>query len=115
MQDGKKYNNISHYANTDIDTFLKNPKLQIEAAIKLAKDFENSITKADKIQAKYKGVDLDTEQGKQAALHAMWLSGPGGFRRWLKGDNPSDRNWSKEGKGTSVDELIQKYNGKSIS
>lgn len=115
MQDGKKYNNISHYANADIDTFLKNPKMQIEAAIKLAKDFENSITKADKIQAKYKGLDLDTEQGKQAALHAMWLAGPGGFRRWLKGDNPSDRKWSKEGKGTSVDELIQKYNGKSIS
>lgn len=47
MQDGKKYNNISAYAGTDVDTFRNNPKLQIKAAIKLAKAFERGFNKQD--------------------------------------------------------------------
>lgn len=108
-EDGK-YNNIKHYANTDIQSFLDNPQLQIESAIKLVKDFEKSITRHDKLKAKMKGLDLDSEKGKNAALHAMWLAGPGGFRKWLNGENPSDKKWSKNNQGTSVDELIKKYN-----
>lgn len=47
MQDGKKYNNITAYAGTDIETFRNNPKLQIKAAIKLAKSFERGFNKKD--------------------------------------------------------------------
>lgn len=110
QSDDGKYNNIKHYANTDTQSFLNNPQLQIESAIKLAKEFESSITKADKIKAKLKGLDLDTEKGKNAAMHAMWLAGAGGFRKWLDGKNLSDKKWSKDNKGTSVDDLIRKYN-----
>lgn len=105
-----KYNNIRHYANTNIQTFLNDPKIQINAAIKLARDFENSITSSDKRKALAKGLDLNTEKGKNAALHAMWLAGPKGFRNWLNGGNPSDRKWSKNNAGTSVQELINRYN-----
>ena len=108
-EDGK-YNNIKHYAGTDVQTFLNNPQLQINAAIKLVNEFKNSITQADKIKAKSKGLDLNTQKGMNAALHAMWLGGPGGFRKWLKGENVSDRHWSDSGAGISVDELIKKYN-----
>ena len=44
MQDGKKWDNITKYAGTDIETFRNNPELQIEAAIKLAKAFEKGFT-----------------------------------------------------------------------
>ena len=47
MQDGKKYNNISKFANTDINSFRNNPELQIEAAIKLAQYFENGFYTKD--------------------------------------------------------------------
>lgn len=109
QSDDGKYNNIKHYAGTDVQTFLNDPKLQIESAIKLADEFERSITKKDKIRAKAKGLDLDTRKGKEAALHAMWLAGTGGFRRWLDGENPSDKQWSSTGQGISVEELINKY------
>lgn len=110
QSDDGKYNNISHYAGTDINTFLNNPQLQIKSAIKLVNDFNKSINKTDKLRAKMKGLDLDSQKGREAALHAMWLAGPGGFRKWLQGDNPSDKNWSKDNKGTSVQELINIYN-----
>lgn len=110
MQDGKKYNNISRYANSDIQTFMNNPELQIEAAIKLAQEFESNITDRDKLRALKKGLDLNSEKGKNAALHGMWLGGYGGFQSWLNGKDRSDRKWSKTGQGTSVGTLIQQYN-----
>ena len=110
QSDDGKYNNIKHYAGTDINTFLNDPQLQIKSAIKLVEDFDKSISNGDKLLAKRKGLDLDTQKSKEAALHAMWLAGPGGFRKWLNGYNPSDKQWDKDGKGITVQELIDKYN-----
>lgn len=105
MEDGKKYNNISAYAGTDIDTFRNNPKLQIEAAIKLAKSFEQGFNDEDRKLAEQKGF---TPFG---LLGGAWLGGVGGVRKFLKGQgNPSDRHWSKEGKGTDVASRIKMFN-----
>lgn len=107
MQDDKKYNNIKQYAGTDIETFRSNPKLQIEAAIKLAKSFENGFSKEDLELAKQKGYST------WGLLGGAWLAGNGGVRRFLRGrGNPSDRHWSKEGKGTDVASRIKLFNFK---
>lgn len=105
MQDGKKYNNISAYAGTDIETFRNNPKLQIKAAIKLAKAFERGFNKKDLELAAQKGYT------KFGLLGGAWLAGNGGVRRYLQGlDNPSDKHWSKSGAGTSVADRIAMFN-----
>lgn len=105
MQDGKKYNNISTYAGTDIETFRNNPKLQIKAAIKLAKQFEKGFNKQD--------LELATQKGytKFGLLGGAWLAGNGGVRKYLQGlANPSDKHWSKSGSGTDVASRIQMFN-----
>lgn len=105
MQDGKKYNNISAYAGTDIETFRNNPKLQIQAAIKLAKSFERGFNKQDLELAAQKGYT------KFGLLGGAWLAGNGGVRRFLQGlGNPSDKHWSKSGAGTSVADRIAMFN-----
>lgn len=105
MQDGKKYNNISAYAGTDIDTFRNNPKLQIKAAIKLAKQFERGFNKQDLELAAQKGYT------KFGLLGGAWLAGNGGVRKYLQGlANPSDKHWSKSGSGTDVASRIQMFN-----
>ena len=107
MQDDKKYNNIRQYADTDIETFRNNPKLQIEAAIKLAKSFEKGFSKED--------LELANKNGYSTwgLLGGAWLAGNGGVRKFLRGQgNPSDRHWSKEGKGTDVATRIKAFNFK---
>lgn len=105
MQDGKKYNNISAYAGTDVDTFRNNPKLQIKAAIKLAKQFERGFNKQDLELAAQKGYT------KFGLLGGAWLAGNGGVRKYLQGlANPSDKHWSKSGSGTDVASRIQMFN-----
>lgn len=107
MQDDKKYNNIRQYADTDIETFRNNPKLQIEAAIKLAKSFEKGFSKED--------LELANKNGYSTwgLLGGAWLAGNGGVRKFLRGQgNPSDRYWSKEGKGTDVATRIKAFNFK---
>ena len=105
MQDGKKYNNISAYAGTDIETFRNDPKLQIQAAIKLAKQFEKGFSKEDLKLAAQKGYT------KFGLLGGAWLAGNGGVRKYLRGlDNPSDKHWSKSGAGTSVADRIAMFN-----
>lgn len=107
MQDDKKYNNIRQYADTDIETFRNNPKLQIEAAIKLAKSFEKGFSKED--------LELANKNGyfTWGLLGGAWLAGNGGVRKFLRGQgNPSDRHWSKEGKGTDVATRIKAFNFK---
>lgn len=107
MQDGKKYNNISTFAGTDIETFRKNPKLQIQAAIKLAKSFEGGFSEEDKRMAQQKGF---TPFG---LLGGAWLGGVGGVRKYLKGlGNPSDKHWSKEGRGVTIADRIKMFNFK---
>ena len=107
MQDDKKYNNIRQYAGTDIETFRNNPKLQIEAAIRLAKSFEKGFSKED--------LELANKNGYSTwgLLGGAWLAGNGGVRKFLRGQgNPSDRHWSKEGKGTDVATRIKAFNFK---
>lgn len=105
MQDGKKYNNITAYAGTDIETFRNNPKLQIKAAIKLAKSFERGFNKKDLELAAQKGYT------KFGLLGGAWLAGNGGVRKYLQGlANPSDGHWSKSGSGTDVASRIQMFN-----
>ena len=107
MQDDKKYNNIRQYAGTDIETFRNNPKLQIEAAIKLAKSFEKGFSKED--------LELANKNGYSTwgLLGGAWLAGNGGVRKFLRRQgNPSDRHWSKEGKGTDVATRIKAFNFK---
>lgn len=105
MQDGKKYNNITAYAGTDVETFRNNPKLQIKAAIKLAKSFERGFNKKDLELAAQKGYT------KFGLLGGAWLAGNGGVRKYLQGlANPSDRHWSKSGSGTDVASRIQMFN-----
>jgi hypothetical protein len=107
MQDDKKYNNIRQYAGTDIETFRNNPKLQIEAAIKLAKSFEKGFSKED--------LELANKNGYSTwgLLGGAWLAGNGGVRKFLRGQgNPSDRHWNKEGKGTDVATRIKAFNFK---
>lgn len=105
MQDGNKYNNISHYANTDIETFRNNPKIQIEAAIKLAKDFEKGFNSEDLKKAKELGY---TTFG---LLGGAWLAGNGGVKKLLySGKNLSDKHWSSTGQGTTVLDRIREFN-----
>lgn len=105
MQDGKKYNNITAFAGTDVDTFRNNPKLQIKAAIKLAKQFERGFSKQDLELAAQKGYT------KFGLLGGAWLAGNGGVRKYLQGlANPSDKHWSKSGSGTDVASRIQMFN-----
>ena len=105
MQDGKKYNNISTFANTDIETFRNNPKLQIQAAIKLAKSFEKGFNQKDRKMASEKGL---TNFG---LLGGAWLGGVEGVRKYLSGlGDPSDTHWSKTGAGTNVSSRIKAFN-----
>lgn len=104
MQDGKNWDNITKYAGTDITTFRNNPELQIEAAVKLASDFANSFTKEDLELAKQQGYSMD------ALISGAWLGGVGGVRKVLrKQGNPTDKHWSKSGKGTSVKERMDLF------
>ena len=104
MQDGKKYNNITYYANTDLNTFRNNPELQIQAAYKLLKDFEKSFTAADLKKAEDLGYSRDS------LLAGAWLGGVNGVRKVLNNQgNPSDRFWSKKGYGSSVKEYMDKF------
>lgn len=104
MQDGKKYNNISTYAGTDIETFRNNPKLQIQAAIKLAKDFERGFSDKDLEAAKSKGYNMN------GLLAGAWLGGVKGVKRYLYGmGDASDKHWSKSGAGTTVGTRIKEF------
>lgn len=105
MQDGNRYNNITTYAGTDVETFRNNPKLQIKAAIKLAKDFEKGFSKQDLEEAKKKGYSMN------GLLAGAWLGGVEGVRRYLYGmGDPSDKHWSSSGAGTTVGTRIREFN-----
>lgn len=103
MQDGIKYNNISAYAGTDIGTFLKDPKLQIKAAINLAKSMESGFSKQDIEAAAKQGI---THWG---LLGGAWLGGVGGVRKLLHNNvNVDDKHWG--GAGIDMKNQIKRYN-----
>lgn len=87
-----------HPLGVTIEEFRNNPKLQINAAINLAKQFERGFNKEDWELAKQKGFS------KFGLLGGAWLAGVGGVRRYLRDlGNPSDRHWDKSGKGRGTD------------
>lgn len=105
MQDGKRWNNISHYAGTDIETFRNNPELQIEAAVKLANDFIKGFSEDDLNKAEKQGYNI------YALLAGAWAGGVGGVRKVLnRTGDPSDKHWSKSGAGTSVKQRMDEFN-----
>ena len=105
MQDDNKYNNIKTYAGVDTQTFLDNPKLQIIAAINLAKSMEKGFSKEDISAAKSKGIT------KWGMLGGAWLGGNGGLRRYLlNNENISDKHWSSNNSGIDMINQIKRYN-----
>lgn len=88
-----------------IESFRSNPKLQIKAAVNLAKNFESQFTDQDYSLAQQRGYS------KNGMLAGAWLAGVGGVRKYLKGQgNPSDRHWSKTGAGTDVGTRMRQFN-----
>lgn len=88
-----------------VEEFRNNPRLQIEAAAKLAEQFKSQFTEEDRRLAKEKGYS------ENALLAGAWLGGVGGVRKVLRGEgNPSDKHWSKEEKGTTVKDRMDKFN-----
>ena len=105
MQDDNKYNNIKTYAGVDTQTFLNNPKLQIIAAINLAKSMEKGFSKEDISAAKSKGIT------RWGMLGGAWLGGNGGLRRYLlNNENISDKHWSSDNSGIDMINQIKRYN-----
>lgn len=103
-QDGK-INNITHYSGLSVNEFLKNPKAQIESAVKMASKIEKSFNSSDLEKAKAKGYSIE------GLISGAWLGGIGGVRKVLNDEgNPSDKHWSKDGKhGTDVKTCIEQY------
>ena len=105
MQDDNKYNNIKTYAGVDTQTFLDNPKLQIIAAINLAKSMEKGFSKEDINAAKSKGIT------RWGMLGVDWLGGNRGLRRYLlNNENISDKHWSPNNSGIDMINQIKRYN-----
>jgi hypothetical protein len=95
---GKNYNNIGTYAGTDIATFKKDAKLQIQAANKLAKQFISSFSQSE--------LDRMHKMGwtDNAIIAGSWLGGPGGVRSYVF--NNSDRD---DG-ATSISKRMKQFN-----
>lgn len=105
MQDNGKYNNIGQYAGVDTQTFLNDPKLQIKAAIKLAKAMEKGFSEKDWENAKSKGIS------RWGMLGGAWLGGNGGLRKYLQNNiNISDKHWSPNNSGIDMISQIKRYN-----
>lgn len=105
MQDGKKYNNITRHAKTDINTFRNSPELQIKAAISLAKEFESQFSQQDILRARSKGFSI------WGMLGGAWLGGAEGVKKFLRGaGDSSDKHWSSSGKGSTVGTYMRKFN-----
>lgn len=106
MQDGVRYNNISHYGDVDIDTFLNTPEIQINAARSLADSFLSHLNEEDLAKMAEKGIT------RSGALGGMWLGGYGGLKRYLyNNENISDKHWSPSGAGIDMETQIKRYNG----
>lgn len=103
---GRSWDNISRFANADIETFRNSPKLQIQAAQKLADAFLKGFSKEDYKKARELGYS------DSALLAGAWLGGVGGVRKFLhKGISVDDKSWSKDKKtGTDVEARMREFN-----
>lgn len=103
---GRSWDNITRFANTDIETFRRSPELQIQAAQKLAESFLKGFSKEDYKRARELGYS------DSALLAGAWLGGVGGVRKFLhKGISVDDKAWSK-GKniGTDIQTRMKEFN-----
>lgn len=103
---GRSWDNISRFANSDIETFRNSPELQIKAAQKLADAFLKGFTKEDYKKARELGYS------DSALLAGAWLGGVGGVRKLLhKGISVDDKSWSN-GKniGTDMQTRMKEFN-----
>ena len=96
---GKNYNNVGQYAGVDLDTFRRNPVIQIQAANNLANYFMNSFSKTELQRLHQMGYS------DSAIIGGAWLGGPGGVRAFAFGNQ--DR---KDVNGTSVGRYMQMFN-----
>lgn len=104
--DGRSWDNITRFANTDVETFRKSPELQIKAAQKLADSFLKGFSKEDYKKARELGYS------DSALLAGAWLGGVGGVRKFLhNGISVNDKSWSK-GKniGTDMQTRMREFN-----
>lgn len=96
---GTNYNNVGQYAGVDLDTFRRNPVIQIKAANNLANYFMNSFSKTE-IQRLHQMGYSDS-----AIIAGSWLGGPGGVKAFaFKNQNRRDAN------GTGVGDYMQMFN-----
>lgn len=105
-----KTKNITHYSGLSVEEFRRNPLAQIAAAVKMARNIENSLTKNDLKMAAQKGYGL------ASLIRGAWLGGLGGVRQVLKGTgNPSDAKWYHgKSKGRSVKEVMDEQKSTKI-
>lgn len=104
FMEGDRWSNITQYAGVDINTFLHNPEIQINAAINLAQAFENSFSEEDIKRAEQLGYGLDS------LIAGAWLAGPRGVKNFIwYNKNVDDKHWSPEGAGVSVKQIMDKY------
>ena len=99
-RNGKQYqcHNISTYADTDIETFLNDPVLQIKAAYKMISNIDNHLTDKHLEFAKDNGYSRD------ALISACWLGGFGGLNRYM-----SDSVNGKDTNGYSIKQSLDDF------
>lgn len=96
---GKYHNNVGQYAGVDLDTFRRNPIIQIQAANNLANYFMNSFSKTELQRLHQMGYS------DSAIIAGAWLGGPGGVKAFAFGNqNRRDVN------GTGVGDYMQMFN-----
>lgn len=79
--------------------FVNNPRLQIEMAWKLLKEFKGSFNSVDWAKARNKGYT------ESAMIAGAWLSGAGGVKRFLKTGYKAQDNL-----GTNVKNYMDRFN-----
>ncbi len=96
---GRYFNNVGQYAGVDLETFRKNPVIQIQAANNLANSFLKSFSKLELQRLHQMGYS------DSAIIAGSWLGGPGGVKAFaFKNQNRRDIH------GTAVGEYMQKFN-----
>lgn len=103
---GRRWDNITRFANSDIETFRNSPELQIKAAQRLADSFLKGFSQEDIKKARELGYS------DSALVAGAWLGGVGGVRKLLhKGISVDDKSWSKNrSSGTDMRTRMKEFN-----
>lgn len=101
----RSWNNVAKYAGVDLETFRRNPEIQIKAAHKLEQAFLSQFTKEDIKRARELGYS------DSALVAGAWLGGVGGVRKFLHQNiNVDDKKWSKTGAGVTMKQCMDNGN-----